>query len=147
MIVLLPLSHRARRLVLCALAVVVAGSAACGDDRAPVMEEGNTAGCRAAFEAAASMPSTPRMEQTLVACDGLGAWVPAAAAHPDLVPTETQTRFAATMCAAANQRDIRDTKTCREALARHPEATDQPDPGPDEGSIPRDPRDPGAGDG
>ncbi|MBW3667801.1 MAG: hypothetical protein KY443_01195 [Actinobacteria bacterium] len=143
------MTHSFRRRVLCGLALglVTSGSAACGDDQAPVMEEGNTAGCREAFKAAASMPSTPRMEQTLLACDGLGAWVPAAAAHPELVPTDAQTRFAATMCAAANQRDIRDTKTCREALARHPEATDQPGPGPDEGSIPRDPRDPGAGDG
>ena len=90
--------------------------------------EGGTTGCSQAFEEAARLSSTPRLQMTLVACDGIGDWVPEAASHPELVPTDDEVRFAASMCATAVGLNVRESKTCLQALARHPEIRVEPLP-------------------
>ncbi len=102
---------------------------ACGDDEEALPPEGGTTGCEQAFEEAERAPSAaPRLYVTIRACDGIGDWVPAAAAHPDLVPTNRELRFLAAICMSATDREIRETKTCRQALARHPELVPEPIP-------------------
>lgn len=118
---------RKRGVLLCVVAALLV-SGACGDDdeRVPVPDEGTTSGCRDAFEQAAESTNEPRLEQTVVACDGIGDWVPTAAAHPDLVPTENEIRFAASICATARERDVVESKTCTQAFERFPELRPQP---------------------
>lgn len=114
-------------LVALALALAVAGCSD-DDDDTVLPPEGGTTGCRQAFDEAARAPTTPRLQLTLVACDGIGDWVPEAASHPELVPTEDEVRFAASMCATAVALDVRESKTCLQALARHPEIRAEPLP-------------------
>lgn len=108
-----------RRLAVAAVAVSVLVSCSGSEERTVVSPEGGTTGCEQAFDEAADAASTPRLQLTLVACDGIGAWVPGAAGHPELVPSEDELRFAASMCATATALDVRESKTCRQALARH----------------------------
>lgn len=103
--------------------VIATVSAACSgsEDETALLPEGRTSGCEAAFEEAERQSSTPRLQLTLVACDGIGDWVPEAASRPELVHTDDEIRFAASMCATAVALDVRESKTCRQALARYPE--------------------------
>lgn len=101
-----------------AAAALVAGACSASDE---------TVLPRRAARPAASGPSTrrfrtprPRIQLTLVACDGIGEWVPEAAAHPELVPTDDELRFAASICEATVALDVKESKTCVEALARRP---------------------------
>ncbi|MDP9389282.1 MAG: hypothetical protein M3Q48_15535 [Actinomycetota bacterium] len=103
--------------------VIATVSAACSgsEDETALLPEGRTSGCEAAFEEAESQSSTPRLQLTLVACDAIGDWVAEAASPPELVRTDDEIRFAASMCATAVALDVRESKTCRQALARYPE--------------------------
>ncbi len=111
------------RHVLVAVAVLAMLSVACSDDEdeTVLLPEGRRHTCEQAFTEAARESSTYRLQLTLVACDGIGAWVPEAASHPDLVTTDDEIRFAATMCTTAVALDVRESTTCRQALARYPD--------------------------
>lgn len=102
-----------------ATAALVAGACSASDETVLPPEAGAT-GCERAFDEAVQDPSTPRIQLTLVACDGIGEWVPEAASHPGLVPTDDELRFAASICETTVALDVKESKTCVEALARRP---------------------------